>query len=328
MMRHLRSPVPLGLSPGGGGQLPGPLRSAAGLPGAYAQAAPRQVAQVAKKLVMPAPFPDNKPKRAHDITWALYAGKTGQPALEDVEQGVVGNCPLASLLAALAHTKVGSDHILNMVTESPGVVETDLSGVTDKLETDPDKPGVTRITSNRYFTVKLAAKQLIPAGKPANGTPAFLDVDVSSVLYTDDSDRDWGLLYMTSPTKSLWPCVIEKALAAKLGGYTELDYRYAKPGTRSSGFFWEVVLNAPPNVLPVTASTSSAAIQNIAKAAKTKPAISASKDGATQVTGDHGFAVLGMRGTMIELYDPNTTKQQTLSLGEFRNNFEMMLSMP
>jgi hypothetical protein len=148
------------------------------------------------------------------------------------------------------------------------------------------------------------------------------------VLYTDDGDRDWGPLYMTSPNKALWPCVIEKAFAAKLGGYTELDYRYAKPGTRTSGFFWEVVLNAPPNILPVTVSTSSAAIQNIAQAAKTKPAISASKDGAAGVTGDHGFAVLGMLGPKIELYDPNTTKRQTLSLGEFRNNFEMMLSMP
>lgn len=300
MTRQFRIPGPLGRSPiGGGGRLPGPLRV---IPSIFA--APNQIAKATstKKLGMPRPATAADDAYVHDYSWKLFA-KDKTPAFADVEQGVLHNCALASVLAALAHTSTGRKHILSLAAEHSAVVETDVSGVANP-------PSGNKITSNRYFTVKLGGKL----------------IEVSGVLYTSDHDRGWVLSYMRSPTDVLWPCVIEKAFAEKVGGYGELDGRFAKDGKGlTANAIWEVVVGSKPGGFLVTDKTANGKIMDAVKDASKIPTIAGSKDDAVDLTGDHGFAVLGMSGSKIDMYDPNTVERKTLSLKEFRKNFEFVL---
>jgi hypothetical protein len=294
MTQQSRVPGPLGPLPAGGGRLPGPLSIG---PGIFL--APKQAAKAIKKLTMPPPAGGAKTIVARDVPWSLYAKAT--PALADVSQGALANCPLASLLAALAYTAVGQKYLEGIVTEQAAVVETDLSAVADRLE---EPPSGNRITSTRYFTVKLGGK-------------AF---EVSGVLYTDDADRNWTPAYMRSPTSVIWPCAIEKAYAVKEGGYEELDSKGL-----TANAIWEVVVGAKPGGFEVNARTDDAKIRAAVDNAARVPTIAASKDEATDVTGWHGFAVLGMKSGGIELYDPMMVRRQTVSLAVFHKNFQAIL---
>jgi hypothetical protein len=294
MTQQSRLPGPLGPLPAGGGRLPGPLSFG---PGIFL--APNQTAKAIKKLTMPPPAGGAKTIVARDVPWSLYA-KTA-PALADVSQGALANCPLASLLAALAYTGSGQKLIQSIVAEQAGVVETDLSGVADRLE---EPPSGNRIMTTRYFTVKLGGKTF----------------EVSGVLYTDDADRNWTPAYMRSPTNIIWPCVIEKAYAVKEGGYENLDSKGL-----TANAIWEVVVGAKPGGFEVGAKTDDAKIRAAAENAARTPTIAASKDEATDVTAWHGFAVLGMKDGGIELYDPMMVRRQTVSLAVFHKNFQAVL---
>lgn len=302
MTLPFRPPGPLGIAPGAGGaRPPGPLGYA---PGVYL--APNQSSGATKKpsapkqLKMPPPAADSVTKLARDIKWSLFTSD-GSPALNDVKQGALANCPLASLLAALAFTSTGQRHLLGLVAEQKATVETDLSAVAKDLE---EAPGNNKITTDRYFTVTLERQ-------------AF---EVSSVLYTDEA-RDPNPIYMTSPNQALWPCVIEKALAAKVGGYNEVD----DPSKLTANRIWEIVMGAKPDGFEVTDKTPRAKLEEVAKNAKRVPTIAASKDEAADVSPWHGFTVLGMKEKHIELYDPSAAKRKLLSLPTFIKNFKAVL---
>jgi hypothetical protein len=132
-----------------------------------------------KKTTMPPPTHDQVSKDVHVVTWPLFNSSKKVPALEDVQQSpFLANCPVASILAALAFTRsIPQD----MVSETAATVLTDLSGVPRDTLSDP--PPSKTITSSRIFTVKL------PGGP----------VEVSDVLYTDDHDRGWPPLYLRDP---------------------------------------------------------------------------------------------------------------------------------
>lgn len=294
MTQQFRLPGPLGPLPAGGGRTPGPLSFR---PGIFL--APKQLAKATRKLVMPPPAGGAKTIVARDVPWSLYAKTT--PALADVSQGALANCPLASLLAALAYTGSGQKRIESIVAEQAAVVETDLSSVADRLE---EVPTGNRILSTRYFTVKLGGKSF----------------EVSSVLYTDDANLNWTPAYMRSPTNILWPCVIEKAYAVKEGGYEALDSKGL-----TANAIWEVVVGAPPGGFQVTGKTEDSKIRAAADNAAKIPTMAASADEAQDVTAWHGFAVLGMKSGKIELYDPMMVRRQTVSLDVFRKNFVAIL---
>jgi hypothetical protein len=296
MLRQFRVPGPLGLSPGGAGSRPpGPLRVEPG-----AQAAPKQVARVVKKLGMPPPDDTaGITKVARKVLWPLFAN--GTPALDEVEQGALANCPLAAVLAALAYTPNGRKHLLGLVQEHGGDVETDLSKVADQLDEPP--PQGNKLSSKRYFSVAL-------------GGTTF---EVSDVLYTDEA-RDPTPKYMRSPKQVFWPCVIEKAYAEKEGGYGALN-------KLSANAVWEVVVGSKPDGFAVTADNASTRQQIVGAAtnAATVATLAASRDDAVAVPPWHGFAVLGMERNRVRLHDPSGMTRYTLSLEDFIKNFKAVL---
>ena len=289
-----RLPGPIGNSTAGAGaRVPGPLGFQ------VVVMTPVAVAQV-KALKMPPPASGDEKYYAHSFGSNLF--NKGGPVVADVQQGNLAICPIAAILAALAHTASGKKRLAGMVAEHSAVVETDLTGVS-KLET-PEK----KIITKRYFTVTL--------GKT---------FEVSDVLYTDDADRNWSPIYMKSPTDALWACMIEKAFAVQMGSYQELD----REGV-TVNHFWKILLGADPQGIKVDDNTDLSRIKSIASAAAKVPTIGASRDDPQvethsrgKVASWHGYAVLGVRGSNIELYDPHRKKLE-LSLAEFRSFFQAL----
>jgi hypothetical protein len=294
----VRVPKPLGSFRAGiGGRLPGPLGIRQ-----VVLAAPAPATSVVKTLPMPPLAAEPKiDKEAHEVTRDLY--KKGGPATGDVAQsGNLANCPIASILAALAHTRTGQQHIQKMIVTHRGIVVTDLAAVAGDLNNPPKD---NKIFSQRYFAVKLDSKP----------------VEVTDVFYTGD-DRDHSLIYMRSPTDALWPCVIEKAYAAREGSYDKLS------GLKiTANEFWKVIVGKDPVQLTITAETNLSEIRRVAAAASKVPAIGASKvKGTKKVTSWHGLAILGIHDSTIELYDSMSVKTIRLSLKEFRDDFQAILS--
>ncbi len=301
-----RVPGPLDFYSGrmGGGRIPGPLgvkRVAEATPAA---------SKATKVFKMPAPAGGAGVSTVHVVASPLFSDDT--PAPTDVVQGRLANCPVAAILAALAHTPNGQKRIHDLVTENKAVVETDLTDVADKLETVPKGK---KCISNRYFCVKLEGKT----------------IEVSDVFYTDDGDRDtWSLIFMGAPPlgkpgegpipgppKTVWPSAIEKAYAVKVKGYEDLD----DDSKHKVKEFWEVLVGVKPQGFAVDDKTDLDKIRDVAKAASTVPALGASRDNATGVLNHHGFAILGIGGSNIELYDPHG-RTLNISLKDFRLQFQ------
>lgn len=292
---RVRLPGPLGSALEDiGGRLPGPL----GFRHVFV-AAPKAVGKIAKTLKMPPPADDERTKKAHEVTFPLF--NKGGPVTRDIQQGDLANCPIASILAALAHMESGRRRIQSLLAEHPAAVVTDLSGVADKLE-EPPKDNT--ILSKRFFTVML--EKTSP--------------EVSDVFYTDDADRNWSLIYMRSPNDVLWPSVIEKGFAVQEGSYQKLNEQ------DKANVFWKILVGVDPKVLSIDSQTQLSTISAVAQNAHKVPAIGASRNDAQEVTPWHGFAVLGIQGTTIELYDPSSAKTLKMPLTKFRANFKAMLS--
>ncbi len=304
-----RFPGPLGTSPGIlGGRLPGPLRF-------------RQVdlskggaTKAIKKLEMPPPTRIiSSVIRARTVSWKL--GKK-MPARGDVQQGALANCPVGAILAALAHTESGRTRIDSLITEYVGAsVETTLSAnVMTVLSSETQEGGnpdytsqVKTLHSNRYFAVTLGNM-----------------IEVSDTFYVKGSNDTFAdMEYMDSPTEMLWPCVIEKAYAVKLKSYEELD-----DPKHTVEEFWEVLVGKKPVVIR-DGNMTEQKIRAAAIAASKVPTIGATRDevpkidntGATRVDSDHGYAVLGIQGSSIELYNP-WGKTEKISIKDFSSNFE------
>jgi len=256
---------------------------------------------------MPPPTKDQDSKDVHVVTLPLYNSSKKGPAYDEVKQAHgIANCPVGAVLAALAFTPAGSTLIQRMVSEKVGNVVTDLSALPPATLSDPP-PGAT-ISSARYFTVQIAGGS----------------IEVSDVLYTDDHDSGWSPLYIRDPSdQSIWAAIIEKALAVKLGSYENFDALNI-----SANDFWEKVTGVKPGVIEITADTPLKDITAAAEKSARVPSIGASKPNAADVkvvTEFHGFAMLGVQGSKIRLYDAAKAKTLLISPADFRHDFLAIL---
>ena len=335
---HSQVPGPLGLShPGDGGRVPGPagtfwdggrVPDPAGTwwdDGGWAPQpigtlwdkqsnppASGQATKAVKTTIMPAPTNDQDSKDVHVVLLPLFDPKKNVPSFSEVKQAPgIANCPVASMLAAMAFTPDGQKLIHSMLTETPGNVVTDLSAIKAGVLSNP--PGPT-LSSNRYFTVKLG-----------DGP-----IDVSDVLYTDDHDFGWSPLYLRDPgDQTIWASIIEKALAVKLKSYENFDALNI-----SANDFWKKITGVQPGQVDIKPDTPLSTITDRVKASVNVPSIAASKgdpgsdmtlkDG-TSLSANHGFAILGFQGDKIRLYDPAKAKTLLLSPAEFRADFLAIL---
>jgi hypothetical protein len=268
------------------------------------QPPPGTLTKAVKVTVMPPPTKDHDNKDVHVVTWPLFKK---DPAYIEIKQAPgIANCPVGSILAAMAFTPVGRTDIQGMLSETAGSVVTDLSSLPAGTLTNPP-PGAT-ISSSRYFTVKL-------------GGGSF---DVSDVLYTDDHDSGWSPFYMRDPSdQSIWAAIIEKALAAKLKGYENFDAQDI-----SANDFWEKITGVKPGGIEIKADTPLATITDKAQASTRVPTIGASKPNSADVkfvSEFHGYAMLGLQGSKIQLYDAAKAKTILLSPADFRHDFQAIL---
>ena len=308
----VRYPGPIGMSPGGiGGRLPGPL-GFGGL--VVSQSSVTKV--VTKSTTMPPPTNTSTQIEARQVDWKLFPGA---PAVTDVRQGELATCPIASILAALAHTEWGRDRIkgkkgIVKEVKAPAGVKTTLSAAVVKQisSTDPDdRKQKNDLISDRYFTVALK-------------DPPLEVSDVFYVEYTDGTIMD--PLYMQhrpsmSPEKAreaLWPAVIEKAYAHMIGNYEKLD-DYGPKGI-TVDVYWTAIVGSKPTTIHIKEDTDLSIIRKAAEAASRLATIGASRETTTKVSDKHGYAVLGIQGSRIELYDP-WGKSVKITLEEFRTDF-------
>lgn len=311
--KSAKTPGPIGVAPDAlGGRFPGPLGSRFPDPFYFKTVDLSSTATkaTAKAFQMPAPAGGTDTiLLARAVDWSL---SKDSPFPEDIKQGELGTCPIGSILAAMANTPGGKARINSLVIEYTGIpIKTTFSKeildtLNARIKGDPDyKSPKKEILSNRYFSVKLNSSVEVS--------------DVFYIRYTDGSDVD--MVYMGSAKAALWPCVIEKAFAQQIGNYDDLD----DETKHSANEFWAVLVGAPPQVLTIDEKTDLSKISAIAKSAGQIPAIGASKDDATLVLHDHGFAILGIQGSKIQLYNPHG-KKESISLADFRHEFKNILS--
>jgi hypothetical protein len=296
-----RTPGPLG-GPAGtlGGRIPGPL-------GFKHVDAPKGTAtKAAKVLAMPTPASGSSAiLRARSVAWPLLNKDSLLP--EDVKQGELDNCPIPAILAALAHTASGKKRLDSLITEYAGDSKTTFSKdivkeLSSQTDGDPDyRAPDNEVMSKRYFSVNLGA--------------AIEVSDVFYMRYTDGTDVD--MIYMGSPKEALWPCVIEKAYASKIGGYEELN----DASKHTINEFWTVLVGSQPGGFAIDEKTDLTTISEAAKVAGRVPTIGASRVDATKVVHHHGFAILGIQGSTIELYNPHGNRVK-LSVADFRSSFQ------
>ena len=319
-----RVPGALGFSPdagqtthgSGAARFPGPLGigpSILLMDSTVVKAAP-------KPPKMPPPLHD-RTKRVHVVTWDLG---NSPPHPTEVLQGGLANCPVASILAAMANTPAGADRISKKVKELPGDVVTDLSDVMKELDDAKDDEGQYEwkdrpngsLLSKRSFTVDLPG----------------IKQQVSDVFYTDQFDQNWDLIYMgvqgirrdKGIKPVLWPSVIEKAYALQLGGYDKLD------AVNNPEVAWRALVG-PSYTSKQVENLKDQDITMRVQTARQTPTIAATRDDRNDKTsveteskgkleGWHGYAVLGLDGGQITLYDPHG-KSFPVSLAEFKKFF-------
>jgi hypothetical protein len=90
-----------------GGRQPGPLGFAS-----IFLAAPLATQALVKSMSMPPPMHTGTTMQASAVTWPLYAGDLVQT---QVRQGELATCPVAAILAALAHTAWGKKRIKDLL---------------------------------------------------------------------------------------------------------------------------------------------------------------------------------------------------------------------
>lgn len=268
-------------------------------------AAPVAQAPKAKTYTLPDPetrWSGHLARYPHVSKLPLYVKGSVSPRYDQVLQQQIANCYLAATLAAMANTATGRAQISKMIVSHTGPMTTtcrkyDSSGPMDPVE---------HLNSNRWFTVAFNGKT----------------VDVSDVLYHDDSDRDPNLRYMTTPNgdRALWGAIIEVAYARLKNGYDNIS----ASGDASVNQFLRDFTAAKWSIL--TPAKDASAIKKACQNATHRAAFIATiQSGAKKLIGWHGYTVLGLRGTVVTLWDPLHAQKVTITLDELLPDIQALV---
>lgn len=224
----------------------------------------------------------------HVSTLPLYIKDKAPPNYDQILQQGIPNCYLAATLAAMANTSAGRKQIMKMITTQKGRIIT-ICRKYDMQSVGPEE----RLNSDRWFTVTFKEKS----------------IDVSDVLYHDDSDRNPNLRYMTTPNsdRALWGGIIEVAYASLKGGYDNIS---ASKGITLDQFLEEFSA-MKWNILDP--AKDKATIKKACGGAGKRAVLIATKSADTKIlTAWHGYAVLSMRDAKVKLWDPMQGKVQEI----------------
>lgn len=258
-------------------------------------------AQAAKTYHLPDPetnWSSNLARYPQVSTLPLYEKSKAPPNYDQILQQSIANCYLAATLAAMANTGAGRKRITEMITTTKGAITT-ICKKYDLQSVGPEK----RLKSDRWFTVTFKGKS----------------VDVSDVLYHDDSDSYPNLRYMTTPNgdRALWGAIIEVAYAKLKGGYNKISAS-VNPLTQFLDEFsavkWTIL--GPANGKAKAAC----------KSAGNRAAFIATREVGTKIlTPWHGYAVLGMSGTKVKLWDPLTGKAKEIEFKDLLTEIQAVI---
>jgi Calpain family cysteine protease len=266
-------------------------------------------AQAAKTYNLPDPdmeWSSNLPRYPRIAKLPLYVPKKETPKHDQIRQQGVANCYLAATLAAMANTDAGRKQIKKMITPKTGAITT-ICKKFDQSFVGPDE----QLKSDRWFTVAFKDKT----------------VDVSNVLYHDDSDSNPNLVYMTTPggDKALWGAIIEVAYAKLKGNYDNMS---ATKGATVDQFLDEFSAVKWNILFP---NKDEAEIKEVCKNAGKRAAFIATKphdprsNDTKILTPFHGIAVLGMSGANVKLWDPLKGKAQEIKFKDLLTEVQAVI---
>jgi hypothetical protein len=227
---------------------------------------------------------------------------TVPPRYDQILQQNIGNCYVAATLAAMANTDAGRRQITGMITPHKGAITTTCK----KFKNDNTVGPQEQLKSNRWFSVSFKNTS----------------IDVSDVLYHDDSDRDPNLIYMTTPgekDRALWGAIIEVAYAKLKGGYDKIG------GSQNTVNQFLAEFSAVKWTI-LDPANDRAAIKKACRSAGKRPAFIASKtEGTKTLSPFHGYAVLGMSGTKVSLWDPMQGKVKKIEFKDLLTEVQAVI---
>jgi len=263
------------------------------------------------ELVEPEPV-FGQPVALQDVNLPLFTGDPAVPAEEDVMQGALDNCPVAAILAALAH--VAPESVAGMIARST-------ADVRSRRRSDPHDSFPYR--TDRLYTVQ------IRGGNP---------VRVSSFLYYTAG----AIAYAHSPDdRAAWMSYIEKAYAVFRGGnsYNHLG-RATQAGEAPTTNTVMEDLAGPYDFADIgegrlyrsgadSAPLSDAILRDMLAQADQRATITASQDSGVpeNVVPNHAYTVLGRSRSTVSLRNPQGGSDAvvTFAFDQFKTIFRAVL---
>jgi hypothetical protein len=249
-----------------------------------------------KEITEPTPVFMDKGLTLKNVVTPLFEK---DPQAADVIQGSIANCPLAAVLAAVAHTQP---------TLLKGMIGEQTVDVVSKDKSDP----TWSVKTNKLLTVQFR-----------KGSP----VEMSRLLYHNGEN---DLVYARASRNVSWVSFIEKGYAVLRGGnsYNGLNDTTTLNGPPTANKVMEDVVGAYEYTAP--AATADKDLLAILARAKTKATIAASQatlPDESPVVANHGYAVMGVSGNTVLLRNPwgGESADKKLPLKDFKTAFQAVL---
>jgi hypothetical protein len=224
------------------------------------------------------------------------------PRPEDVEQGEMGNCPLAATFIAMAHTRPRT--LMERIREEPAEVRS-------RRRSDP--PGTFPYRATRIYRAAFAG---------------YPEATVSSLLYRTHGNIAYA---RSAGGRVAWVSFLEKAyVVARNASYEQMNVTGGRGGWPMDQIFRDVAGEYAFLDFGADPPPSSAEVRRMVERASSRPTIAGTETGVLETEGivaHHAYAVLGWTRNRVQLRDPrggvNAVKQ--LSLEDFQRTFRLLL---